>query len=113
MGTLLSTANGEMTDQQIRYYEERAVGGAGLIITEFTAVDYELGRGAVNQLSIDEDRFIPGFRRLADAIHTYGARVFVQLHHAGRESNSYLTGGKQIVAPSRLPVKQLVKNRGS
>ena len=102
MGTRLSTANGEMTEQQIRYYEERAVGGAGLIITEFTTVDYELGRGAVNQLNIDEDRFIPGFRRLADAIHTYGARVFVQLHHAGRESNSYLTGGKQIVAPSPI-----------
>jgi 2,4-dienoyl-CoA reductase-like NADH-dependent reductase (Old Yellow Enzyme family)/thioredoxin reductase len=100
MGTRLATDNGEITDQQIRYYEERAKGGAGLIITEFTTVDFGLGRAAANQLRIDDDRFIPGFRRLADAIHTYGARVFVQLHHAGRETTSYLTGGKQIVAPS-------------
>ncbi|GAM15753.1 oxidoreductase [Mesobacillus selenatarsenatis] len=100
MGTRLATADGEMTDQQIRYYEERAKGGTGLIITEFTTVDFELGRAAINQLRIDDDCLIPGFRRLADAIHTYGARVFVQLHHAGRETTSYLTGGKQIVAPS-------------
>ncbi|UYZ22404.1 FAD-dependent oxidoreductase [Mesobacillus jeotgali] len=100
MGTGLASSDGELTEQQIRYYEERAKGGTGLIITEFTTVDFELGRAAANQLRFDDDRFIPGFRRLADAVHTYGARVFVQLHHAGRESSSYLTGGKQIVAPS-------------
>ncbi|MCM3575901.1 NAD(P)/FAD-dependent oxidoreductase [Mesobacillus subterraneus] len=100
MGTGLASSDGELTEQQIRYYEERAKGGTGLIITEFTTVDFELGRAAANQLRFDDDLFIPGFRRLADAVHTYGARVFVQLHHAGRESSSYLTGGKQIVAPS-------------
>lgn len=100
MGTRMATTNGELTEQQIRYYEERAKGGTGLIINEFTTVDFELGRAAANQLRFDDDRFIPGFRRLADAVHTYGARIFVQLHHAGRESSSYLTGGKQIVAPS-------------
>ncbi|MBM7651281.1 2,4-dienoyl-CoA reductase-like NADH-dependent reductase (Old Yellow Enzyme family) [Neobacillus cucumis] len=100
MGTNLAGPNGEMTDHQIRYYEERAKGGTGLIITEFTTIDYELGRGAVNQLRIDHDRFITGFRRLANAVHKYGTKIFVQLHHAGRESNSLLTGGKQLVAPS-------------
>ena len=95
-------SNGEITDHQIRYYEERAKGGTGLIITEFTTIDYELGKGAVNQLRIDQDVFIPGFHRLANAVHKYGAKIFVQLHHAGRESNSMLTGGKQIVAPSSV-----------
>ncbi|WML37948.1 FAD-dependent oxidoreductase [Neobacillus sp. OS1-2] len=100
MCTNLAGPTGEITDHQIRYYEERAKGGTGLIITEFTSIDYELGKGAVNQLRIDEDRFVPGFHRLANAVHKYGAKIFVQLHHAGRESNSMLTGGKQIVAPS-------------
>ncbi|MFC4319891.1 oxidoreductase [Litchfieldia salsa] len=100
MSTNLAGPSGEVTDQLIRYYEERAMGGTGLIITEFTSIDYELGRGAVNQLRIDDDRFIPGIKRLANTIHKYGAKIFVQLHHAGRESNSMLTGGKQIVAPS-------------
>ena len=100
MSTNLAGPNGEITDQQIRYYEERAKGGTGLIITEFTAIDYELGKGSVNQLRIDDNGFIPGFHRLANAVHKYGTKIFVQLHHAGRESNSMLTGGKQIVAPS-------------
>jgi len=100
MSTNLGGPNGEITDHIIRWYEERAKGGTGLIITEFTTIDYEWGRGAVNQLRIDQDRFVPGFHRLANHVHKYGAKIFVQLHHAGRESNSMLTGGKQIVAPS-------------
>ena len=100
MGTNLAGPNGEVTDHLIRWYEERAKGGTGLIIIEFTSIDYELGKGMVNQLRIDQDGSVPGFHRLANHVHKYGAKVFVQLHHAGRESNSMLTGGKQIVAPS-------------
>lgn len=100
MGTNLAGPNGEITDHQIAYYEERAKGGTGLIIVEFTCIDYEFGKGMINQLRIDEDRFIAGFSRLANAVHKYGAKLFVQLHHAGRQSNSALIGGKQIVAPS-------------
>lgn len=102
MGTSLASPEGEITDQLVRYYEERAIGGTGLIIAEFTTIESEMGRGIANQLRIDDDRFIPGFRRLANAVQKHGARIFVQLHHAGRESNSYLTGGKQIVAPSAV-----------
>lgn len=100
MGTGLASSNGEVTDQLIRYYEERAKGGTGLLITEFTSIDYEFGKGMLNQLRIDEDAFIPGIQRLSNAIHKHDAKLFVQLHHAGRESNSSLLNGKQIVAPS-------------
>ena len=100
MSTRLASSNGEITDGQIRYYEERAKGGVGLIITEFTTIDYELGRAETNQLRIDDDHFISGFQRLAHCIHKYGTKIFVQLHHAGRQSNSLLTGGKKMVAPS-------------
>ncbi len=102
MSTRLASSNGEITDGQIRYYEERAKGGVGLIITEFTTIEYELGRAETNQLRIDDDRFISGFRRLAQSIHKYGTKIFVQLHHAGRQSNSLLTGGKKMVWP--IPV---------
>lgn len=100
MGTGLPSPNGEMTDHLIAYYEERAKGGTGLIITEYTSVDYELGKANENQLRIDHDRFIPGFYRLANAIHKYDAKLFVQLQHPGRETTSTTLGGKQIVAPS-------------
>src|SRR6476659_4659440 len=57
MSTNLAGPNGEITDHQIRYYEERAKGGTGLIITEFTTIDSELGRAGANQLRIDGDHF--------------------------------------------------------
>src|SRR6476620_7452268 len=67
MSTILASSKREITDGQIRYYEERAKGGVGLIITEFTTIEYELGKGAVNQLRIDKDGFVPGIHRLANA----------------------------------------------
>ncbi|WP_186575971.1 oxidoreductase [Aquibacillus kalidii] len=105
MSTNLASSDGAITDSLIRYYEERAKGGTGLIITEFTTIDFAYGKGAKNQLRIDEDRFVSGFGRLAKAIHIHGAKLFVQLHHAGRESNSALIEGKQIVAPSAVVCK--------
>jgi 2,4-dienoyl-CoA reductase-like NADH-dependent reductase (Old Yellow Enzyme family)/thioredoxin reductase len=100
MGSSLGSPNGEVTDYQIAYYEERAKGGTGLIIVEYTSVDYELGKANNNQLRIDDDRFVPGLYRLANAVKKYGAKIFVQLQHPGRETTSMMLGGKQIVAPS-------------
>lgn len=102
MGTNLAGPEGEVTDQLVAYYEERAKGGAGLIIVEFTCIDYEYGKGFIRQLRLDDDRFIPGIHRIAEAVHQYGAKTFVQIHHAGRQSSSALINGKQIVAPSNL-----------
>jgi 2,4-dienoyl-CoA reductase-like NADH-dependent reductase (Old Yellow Enzyme family)/thioredoxin reductase len=102
MGTNLAGPEGEVTDQLIAYYEERAKGGTGLIIVEFTCIDYEYGKGFIRQLRLDDDRFIPGIHRIANAVHKYGAKVFVQIHHAGRQSNSSLINGKQSVAPSGI-----------
>ncbi|MCT8136998.1 FAD-dependent oxidoreductase [Anaerobacillus sp. CMMVII] len=102
MGTNLAGSEGEVTDHLIAYYEERAKGGTGLIIVEFSCIEYEYGKGLVRQLRLDDDRFIPGIQRLANAIKKYGSKVFVQIHHAGRQSNSSLINGKQIVAPSNV-----------
>lgn len=102
MGTNLAGPEGEVTDQLIAYYEERAKGGTGLIIVEFTCIDYEYGKGFIRQLRLDDDVFIPGIHRIANAVHKYGAKVFVQIHHAGRQSNSSLINGKQSVAPSDI-----------
>ncbi|MDG5814868.1 FAD-dependent oxidoreductase [Chitinispirillales bacterium ANBcel5] len=102
MGTLLCGPGGELTDHFIKYYEERAAGGTGLIIVEVACVEPELGKAVATQARIDDNRFISGLSRLAGAVQKYGSRVFVQLHHAGNQSNSQITGGKQIVAPSTV-----------
>ena len=102
MGVSLATSTGEASDEIIRYYEERAKGGCGLIITEITRIDDIYGIGTSNQLAVTESRDIPRLQRLADTLHKYDTKVFVQLHHPGRQTYSRLLGGKQIVAPSAV-----------
>ncbi|MGL4369627.1 MAG: NAD(P)-binding protein, partial [Spirochaetota bacterium] len=102
IGTSLASATGEASPEIIRYYEERARGGAGLIITEITRVNDEHGVGTSNQLCATGQQHIPGLERLARTVHKYDTKIFAQLHHPGRESHSHLIGGRQIVAPSPI-----------
>ncbi len=92
---------GEPTDRLIKYYAERARGGAGLIIIENTQVKYPEGKNVSCQLRLDNDKYVAGYQELAEAIHLYGARVFQQVHHAGRQVHN--TEGVQPVAPSAIP----------
>lgn len=105
MGTGFASSTGEASDEIIRYYEERAKGGCGLIITEITRIDEETGIGMSCQLSATSGKHIQRLERLADAVHRYDTKIFAQLHHPGRETPSKLLGGKQIVAPSPIACK--------
>ncbi|MBU3227300.1 NAD(P)/FAD-dependent oxidoreductase [Clostridium algidicarnis] len=102
MGTSLATSTGEASDEMIRFYEERAKGGAGLIITEITRVDNETGVGTPNQLCANNLNQIPRLEKLSRAVHRYDSKIFLQLHHPGRQSHSNLIDGRQIVAPSAV-----------
>lgn len=53
-----------------------------------------------NQLGATRIEHIAHLERLADRVHKYGTKIFLQLQHPGREGDSSLIGGKQIVAPS-------------
>jgi 2,4-dienoyl-CoA reductase-like NADH-dependent reductase (Old Yellow Enzyme family)/thioredoxin reductase len=107
MGTILCGPDGEMTDHLIAYYAERAAGGTGLIITEIVSVEYLFGKALVSQLRLDNDRYIAGFSRLTGAVQKYGTKIFAQLHHAGRQTYTKFTDGKQIVAPSAIASKAI------
>ena len=84
--------DGRTTDQLMNYYEERAKGGTGLIITEITRVNDRTGAAAFAQLGMSHDYQIEGMRELADRIHSHGAKLFVQLHHPGRQNMGLLMG---------------------
>lgn len=101
MGTNLAQEDGHVTDTQIRYYEERAQGGVGMVIVEIAGVDPG-GRAIPRQIGLWDDKFIPGLSKLASAIKKAGAVAAIQLHHAGRQTNSTITGS-QPVAPSPIP----------
>jgi len=91
MGSGHSERDGTVGDESIGYYTARARGGFGLIITEYTGVD-PYGIGARNELKSYSDEYIPGLKRLADAVHAEGAKVFMQLHHGGKWADPNITG---------------------
>ncbi len=100
MGVHMGEWNGCANEDVVRFYEERAKGGVGLIIPEFTSVDGESGHCSDIQLGIYDTRHIKSFERICDAVHCHGAKIFVQLHHGGREAPPACNGGKQAMAPS-------------
>jgi 2,4-dienoyl-CoA reductase-like NADH-dependent reductase (Old Yellow Enzyme family)/thioredoxin reductase len=103
MGSGFAADGGGVSDRLIRYHEARARGGFGLIIVEVTAVDGERGLGSGHQLCLHDDSLIPGFRKLADTVHKYGARIAVQLYHPGRCTFPFFINNRQPIAPSATP----------
>jgi 2,4-dienoyl-CoA reductase-like NADH-dependent reductase (Old Yellow Enzyme family)/thioredoxin reductase len=101
MGTNLGNPDGMVSEANLAYIKRRARGGAGLIITEISSV-HPSGSAIANELGAYDDRFIPGLKKIADAVHVFGGKVALQLHHAGRESLYLLQQGKAI-APSAIP----------
>ncbi|QNL43611.1 FAD-dependent oxidoreductase [Oscillibacter hominis] len=103
MGTDFADRFGCATEQLIRYYEERAKGGIGLIINEFTGVDDVDSIPDIHNFRIAQDYHIAECEKLTDAVHQYGCKIFAQLHHGGATSNPALTG-RQNIAPSDVPI---------
>jgi 2,4-dienoyl-CoA reductase-like NADH-dependent reductase (Old Yellow Enzyme family) len=82
-----SAQEGFPTDWHFRHYAERAVGGASLIILEATAVLPE-GRISPWDLGLWDDEHGRALARLVEVLHGYGAKVGVQLAHAGRKAST-------------------------
>ena len=106
MGTSLAEMDGSPSEDMIAFYEARAIGGAALIIPEIARVNDLHGAGMMRQLSVSKDRHIEGLAKLAETVHKYGTKIFIQLHHPGRETVTALTGGP-VVSASAIPCKYL------
>lgn len=105
MGTNYGEQTGEMSFLHIHYYEMRAKGGTGLIIMENVCVDHPLGSNGTTQLRMDQDNFIPRLFYFCESIHKQGAKVAVQLNHAGASAMKSRTG-LQPVSASDIPSKE-------
>ena len=88
----VAAIDGTPNEQMMAYYEERAKGGVGLIITEATRVDDSTGLLAPRQLGMSRDKHIEPFAKMVSRIHRHGTKIFCQLHHPGRQSYSILIG---------------------
>ena len=98
-----SDRNGGVTEQQIKLFTDLADGGVGLIVTGIAYV-HPSGQISPFQNSIAHDASIPGLKRLTQAVHDRGAKIAVQLFHAGRESARFLEPKKVLaIGPSIIP----------
>ncbi|MDR6291461.1 N-ethylmaleimide reductase [Inquilinus ginsengisoli] len=88
--------SGAPSDLNIEYYGQRASDG-GLIFTEATAIS-ATGRGYRGAPGIYSDEQVAGWKRVTDAVHAKGGRMFVQLWHAGRTTHIATTGEEPVTA---------------
>jgi 2,4-dienoyl-CoA reductase-like NADH-dependent reductase (Old Yellow Enzyme family) len=95
------TDDGFVTEELIRYYEQIAAGGTPLLITGNAYFDV-YSKAAPRQLAADSDDKIPGLRRLTDAVHRHGARIFLQIYHVGRQALPRLAGRREAVSASAV-----------
>lgn len=87
------------------HYGARALGGVGLIILEATAITKN-GRISSKDLGIWSDDHILGLRSLVSECHAYGAKMAIQIAHAGRKS---MSSDVNCVAPSSIPFNEKYK----
>lgn len=90
--------DGIANDWHYTHYVSRAIGGTGLIIIEMTDVEPD-GRITDYDLGLWSDEQVPALARIVEACHQYGAKVGVQIAHAGRKAED----AKVPVAPSEIP----------
>lgn len=99
MVTNYCTEDGFLTERYMRYIEEKAKGGWGMIITE----DYNVtpnGKGYKYIPGFYKDEHIELNKKLTEMVHSYGSTIFCQMYHAGRQSSHAVNGNVQPLAPS-------------
>lgn len=97
----LCTEDGMITERYIKYIEEKAKGGWGMVITEDYAVN-ENAKGYKYIPGLYNDEQIEGNKKLTETIHQYDTKLFCQMYHPGRQSKHDVNGNVQPIAPSAM-----------
>lgn len=100
MQTNYADEEGYVTGQLIAYHVARARGGVAYNTTGQTTVALQ-GRYNQNMLCIYDNRYIPGFAKLADAVHEAGGKLVIQLNHCGPKADPKATG-MPVLGPSPI-----------
>lgn len=116
LGLGLGDPHGGVSEEIIDFYKKRAIGGVGLIITGITRVKDGAGAGQIGQLAARNWKDINGLRKLANEIHKYDTKIFLQLHHPGNqivgamnvqpEAPSSICGTDEMLIPHELTTKE-------
>lgn len=103
MGSNFAESDGHCGERIQAYYEERAAGGAGLLIMGVCAIAYPHGTAEPYQVGVSSDDFLPGLSALASRVHKHGAKIAMQLQHAGKNSVRDMAEGRELWVPSIPP----------
>ena len=98
----LADDGGGPSDRLVRLYETLGRGGAGLLLTGNVVVA-QGGRTEPHNVVLEDDRHLSALKRWAEAAGRHGARVFMQLSHAGRQSPRAIT--REPVSPSAVQLR--------
>lgn len=100
MGSNLAEPDGFCGQRIASYYAARAKGGAAMVIMGSTGVAWPRGSGNQAQVAVSDDRFIPGLKLVADAVHEHGCKIAMQLQHAGAIAVNEPLRGWPLLVPS-------------
>ena len=95
-----------MRERELPFYEALARGGVGLIILGVVGTDYPLGTIIESQVRLDDDKFIPGLKEVAEVVHKYDCPIFLQIAHAGAW-HGLLGDGLEPVSSSAMSRSEL------
>ena len=98
-----ATADGQVTQDVVAFARGIAKSGAGLVVMGETAVDLDRGQDHVHGTNLGSDTFIPGYTRLVEEIHRYGAKASIEISHPGGLAFPWLLNGKPAHSASKLP----------
>lgn len=106
MATSKSREDGKVSEDILKYYDEKSKGGyISLIIIEHSFIA-QAGKASKKQLSISDDSVVEGLKRLSEIIHRNGSKTIMQINHAGSAASRSITGA-EVVGPSAVanPIK--------
>ena len=117
---MYSATDGSATDWHLVHYGSRAMGGAGAVMLEATAVRAD-GRIGVGDLGIWKDERVAPLAKIASFIKSSGSVAAIQLAHSGRKGSTWAMGaesrvlmpededGWQTIAPSAIPFSPIMQ----
>jgi len=103
MGSNYAEEDGRCGERLKAYYEERARGGAGLIILETSSIVWPAACSMPNMVGLSHDNFLPDLQDLVSRVHKHGSRIAAQLNHSGKVSQEDVAAGRPLMVPSLPP----------
>jgi len=105
MVSSLSTPTGAVSAELLAYVKMQAKTGVGVITIGSTPIDHINGVDFFGALDVTSDNNLTDLRRLSEVAHRYGAKLSVELVHAGRSAPKEFRPGQDAIAPTPIPVE--------